>query len=238
MPSVIEKAGQVVDSVGFHVRHAAQSVEAQFEATTNQLLPRTRREHMVEQAHDYARRNPKTAAFLATQAALAGLPLVLFLAFTAATLLISLTTCLLLGLIVSLTITFFVVSFALLFVVPTVFIASCSATLIFIWGFVGYIVLRKFNERGTPANPDNRIGGRQNHNGPVRNGHAAGSERTHANHGTNFEDNPPVNGAHRTVEWERKWADGVKPDQVVLQTDNTYEALKPETQAPSVQPTP
>lgn len=61
MPSVLQKAGQVVDTVGLHVQHAAQSVEAKLEATTNQLLPRTRREHMLEQAHDYAHQNPKAA---------------------------------------------------------------------------------------------------------------------------------------------------------------------------------
>jgi hypothetical protein len=235
MPSVMQKAGQVVDSVGFHVRHAAQSVEAQFEATTNQLLPRTRREHMIEQAHDYARRNPKTAAFLATQAALAGLPLVLFFAFAAATLLVSLTTCLLLGLIISLIVTFFVVSFTLLFVVPTVFIASCSATFIFIWGFVGYISLRKFNERGASTKPSARVSTRQKLNDAATNGVNTGSGRTH---GTDFEDSSPVNGTHGMVEWERKWADEVKPDQVVLKTDNPYEALNAETQVPSVLPAP
>lgn len=61
MPSVIQTAGDVVGSVSHHVQHAAKSVEAQLEATTNQLLPPRRREHMAEQARLYARQNPKAA---------------------------------------------------------------------------------------------------------------------------------------------------------------------------------
>ena len=155
-----------------------------------------------------------------------GLPLVLFLAFAAATLLISLTTCLFLGLIISLTVTFFVVGFALLFVAPTVFIASCSATFIFIWGFVGYIILRKFNERGASTKPGTRISGRKQFDDAPRNGHVDGPGRTHASHTTYSGDSAPANGTHGTIEWERKWAGGVKPDQMVLETDNAYQVLK------------
>jgi len=38
-----------------------------------------------------------------------------------------------------------------------------------------------------------------------------------------------VNGTQGAVEWERKWADGVKSEPVVLDTENVFEALKAET---------
>ncbi|XP_014550769.1 hypothetical protein COCVIDRAFT_42800 [Bipolaris victoriae FI3] len=228
MPSVAQKAGDIVDHVGHRVHHAAKSVEAQIGATTNQLLPPRRREEMIEQSRDYANRNPKTAAFLTTQAAFTGIPLVLFVAFAAATLLVSLATCLFLGLLVSLSVTFFVVGFSLLFVVPTVFIASCSATFIFIWGLAGFVILGKFNERGASAKPSTRFGG------AVKNGNATGTGGTYADDPTSSGDGGPVNRVHGTVEWERKWADGVKPDSVALETDNAYQVLKAETPVPSV----
>lgn len=70
----------------------------------------------------------------------------------------SLTTCLLLGILAALTFTFFVVGFALLFVIPTILFASCSATFIFIWSFAGYLVLRRFNDGEAPAKPGTRVG--------------------------------------------------------------------------------
>ncbi|EMD67802.1 hypothetical protein COCSADRAFT_34587 [Bipolaris sorokiniana ND90Pr] len=228
MPSIAQKAGDIVDHVGHRVHHAAKSVEAQIGATTNQLLPPRRREQMIEQSRDYANRNPKIAAFLTTQAAFTGIPLVLFLAFAAVTLLVSLTTCLFLGLLVSLSITFFVVGLALIFVVPTVFIASFSAIFIFIWGLAGFIILRKFNERGASAKPSTRFGD------AVKNGNAAGTGETYADDPTSSGDGGPVSRVHGTVEWDRKWADGVKHDSVVLETDNAYQVLKAETPVPSV----
>ncbi|KNG45098.1 hypothetical protein DDE82_003145 [Stemphylium lycopersici] len=252
MPTIIQTAGDMVGNVGHQVQHAAKSVEAQFEHTTSQILPHKRREQMVERARDYAHHNPRAAAFLTAQTALTGLPLVLFLAFAAATLLVSLTTCLFLGLLVSLALTFFVVSFALIFVVPTVVIASCSATFIFMWGLVGYIILRRFNEGEAPAKPGTRVGDKlqaltggrsaywQNDqafpegsrngdmlgNGAGTDGRDAGYGGKHTDGTTSSGDGGPVKGSHGAVEWERKWADGVKPQAVVLDTENPYQALK------------
>jgi hypothetical protein len=194
-------------------------------------------------------------AFLTTQTALTGLPLVLFLAFAATTLLVSLSTCLFLGILVSIAITFFLVGFALLFVVPTVIIASCSATIIFIWGFVGYIILRRFNEGEEPAKLGTRVGdklhkltgGRSGYFqgdqtfeessrdrdvvgvGKPAKGHDGGAGHAYGGVSSSARDGGPVNGVNGTqgaVEWERKWADGVKSEPVVLDTENVFEVLK------------
>ena len=198
--------------------------------------------------------NTHMQAFLTTQTALTGLPLVLFLAFAATTLLVSLSTCLFLGILVSIAITFFLVGFALLFVVPTVIIASCSATIIFIWGFVGYIILRRFNEGEEPAKLGTRVGdklhkltgGRSGYfqgdqtseessrdrdvvgGGKSAKGHDGGAGHAYGGVSSSARDGGPVNGVNGTqgtVEWERKW-DGVKSEPVVLDTENVFEALK------------
>jgi hypothetical protein len=171
---------------------------------------------------------------------LTGLPLVLFLAFATTTLLVSLSTCLFLSLLVSIAITFFLVGFALLFVVPTIIIASCSATFIFIWGFVGYIILRRLNEGEEPAKLGTRVGdklhkltgGRSGYfqsnqtssessndrnrmdNGASTKGRDGGVGHAHAHVSSHARDGGPVNGVNGSqgaVEWERKWADGVQP---------------------------
>jgi hypothetical protein len=59
----------------------------------------------------------------------------------------------------------------------------------------------------------NRVGGA---------GHA--HHRVSARHG----DGGLVNGANGSVEWERKWADGVQTQPVVLNTENVFEVLKQE----------
>ncbi|RII10032.1 hypothetical protein CUC08_Gglean006022 [Alternaria sp. MG1] len=257
MPTVLQTAGDMVDNIGNKIHYTTRRVGDQIETTTNQVLPPKQREHMLERAREYARQNPKAAAFLTTQTALTGLPLVLFLAFAATTLLVSLSTCLFLGILVSIAITFFLVGFALLFVVPTVIIASCSATIIFIWGFVGYVILRRFNEGEEPAKLGTRVGdklhkltgGRSGYfqgdqtseessrdrdvvgGGKSAKGHDGGAGHAYGGVSSSARDGGPVNGVNGTqgtVEWERKW-DGVKSEPVVLDTENVFEALKAET---------
>ncbi|KAF1837873.1 hypothetical protein BDW02DRAFT_565603 [Decorospora gaudefroyi] len=264
MATILQTAGDVVDSVGQHIHHTSKKVGYQLEDTTNRILPPSDRQQMVEKLRVYAHQNPKTTAFLATQAAVAGLPLILFLAFAATTLLVSLSTCLLLGLLAALAFSFLVLGFALLFVVPTVFVASCSATFIFIWGFVGYVILRRLNEGEAPAKPGTRVGdklkgltggrsalwfgrqtsaqghsasGESNHDGnhvdhgSVNQGRVGGGGDAHPRVSAHRSDGGVVNGvngATGSLEWERKWANGVQTQPVVLETENTFEVLKAE----------
>jgi hypothetical protein len=84
---------------------------------------------------------------------LAGLPVLLFLAFAIATLFASLVTCVLFGVFAAFVFTFFVTGFALLFVAPVVIVGSCAASTFFFWGLVGYLLLQKFNGGETPVRP-------------------------------------------------------------------------------------
>lgn len=47
--------------------------------------------------------------------------------------------------------TLFVTGFALLFVVPIVFIGSCTASVAFAWGLIGYLVLQRINGGEAPV---------------------------------------------------------------------------------------
>jgi hypothetical protein len=89
---------------------------------------------------------------------LAGLPVLLFLAFAIATLFASLVTCVLLGVFAAFVFTFFVTGFALLFVVPVVVIGSCTAGTFFFWGLVGYLILQRVNGGEPPVQPGTKVG--------------------------------------------------------------------------------
>ncbi|KAH6622341.1 hypothetical protein C7974DRAFT_398102 [Boeremia exigua] len=140
MSILLRTAQDVVVAVGTTVEH-----------TANRLLPPKQRERALETLRAFSVRNPKLASFLAVQTALAGLPVLLFLVFAVATLVISLITCLFLGIIAALAFTLFTTGFALLFVVPVVFIGSCTATIVFLWCLAGYLLVQRLNGGETPV---------------------------------------------------------------------------------------
>ncbi|KAF1947007.1 hypothetical protein EJ02DRAFT_449988 [Clathrospora elynae] len=254
MPTILHTAEDVASNVNAHLHHASDRVGDQLHINTDRFFPHKHRQEIYHKFRSYANQNPKTTAFLTTQTALTGIPLILFIAFAAATVFVSLTTCLALALLAAFTISFFAIGFALLFVVPTLFFASFAATFIFIWGFVGYIILRRFNEGEAPAKRGTRVGdalhgltgGRSAFWGGGEShveGHQASGEgpehRRSLGVGANKKgtchcvvshqiDGGPVKGTHDPLQWERKWTDGVLDQPVVLETGNTYEVLKAE----------
>ncbi|KAJ4379314.1 hypothetical protein N0V86_005359 [Didymella sp. IMI 355093] len=146
MSVVVRTAQDVVGNVSARIEHA-----------TNRILPTKQREHALENLRAFSVRNPKLATFLTAEAALAGFPILLFLAFATATLVVSVITCVLLGVIAALAFTLFTTGFALLFVVPIVFIGSCTASLVFVWSLIGYLVLQRINGGETPIQPGTKL---------------------------------------------------------------------------------
>ena len=94
-------------------------------------------------------------AFLATQFALTGLPLFIFIAFTITVFVFSVVAALLVGVLVALLFTAFMVGVGLLVVLPTIFVTTAAASFLFLWGLGGYYILKWFNEdEGAP--PDGK----------------------------------------------------------------------------------
>lgn len=62
-----------------------------------------------------------------------------------------------LGVVAAFVFTLFVSGFALLFVVPIVFIGSCTASVAFVWGLIGYLVLQQINGGETPVQPGTKV---------------------------------------------------------------------------------
>lgn len=97
-------------------------------------------------------------AFLLSNIALTGLPLIMFGVFTITVFVFSLVAALLIGVLTALLFTVFMVGVALLVVLPTVFITTMGATFLFLWGLGGYYILKWFNEGESPAPEGSAIG--------------------------------------------------------------------------------
>jgi hypothetical protein len=168
--------------------------------------------------------------FLAAQTALLGVPLLLFIAFAVSTLFISLSTCLFFAVTAALVYTFFAVGIALLFLIPTLFLASFAASCFFLWGLVVYLILQRFNEGEAPAKPGTRVGdtihgltgGRldwmvdRDDAEKVEIGTTQDAPHTNGNTDYHGGGNPSRQGGDGHViggEWEAKWAHGTQQKQ-------------------------
>lgn len=80
-------------------------------------------------------------AFLTTQIAFTGLPLLLFFAFSLTVFLFSLIAALLIGLIAALLFTVFMLGVALVVILPTVFLTTFAASFVYLWGLGGYYLM-------------------------------------------------------------------------------------------------
>jgi hypothetical protein len=109
-------------------------------------------------------------------------------------------TCLLVAVTTALTYTFFAVGTALLFLIPTLFFASCAATCMFLWGLVIYMVLRLFHKAEQPTK---------------RAQDTLSANGVDASRGAGNASLPGGDGRlGRIGEWENKWIDGLQRKEV------------------------
>jgi hypothetical protein len=138
------------------------SIGKTFQNALDKIFPPEKRAEMLSKLQEFAVNNPKLAAFLTTQIALTGLPLLLFATFSLTVFLFSLIAALLVGLIAALLFTVAMVGVALIIVLPTIFLTTFAASFIFLWGLGGYYLLKWFNEGDAPAPDGTGIGDKLN----------------------------------------------------------------------------
>ena len=114
-------------------------------------FPPDKRESLKAQLTKFAMERPKLAAFILSQVALSGLPLALFLVMTITVILFSLIAGLLVGLVGALLFIVFTLGIALCFLLPTLFFTTFAAVFIFLWGLVGFYIVKWFNEKSIPG---------------------------------------------------------------------------------------
>jgi len=115
------------------------------------IFPPEKRAALLAKIQAFAVNNPKLSAFLLSNIALTGLPLLMFITFTITVFVFSLVVALLIALLVALLFTVFMVGVALIVVLPTVFLTTMGASFIFLWGMGGYYILKWFGEPGGGA---------------------------------------------------------------------------------------
>lgn len=134
------------------------SLQSRAQGVIDSLFPPEKRAEVLARLQAFVISNPKLSAFLLSNIALTGLPLIMFGVFTITVFVFSLVAALLIGVLAALLFTVFMVGVALLVVIPTVFITTMGATFLFLWGLGGYYILKWFNEGESPAPEGSAIG--------------------------------------------------------------------------------
>lgn len=115
-------------------------------------------------------------SFLLSQIALTGIPLGLFVVLTIGVLVFALVAALVIGVLGALIFTVVCVGFALLILLPTLFITTFAGAFIWLWGVGGYYILKWFNKKDIPG-----IHSKMGDSLPALNGEAKGGEKKDAN---------------------------------------------------------
>ncbi|KAI5269515.1 hypothetical protein E4T47_07001 [Aureobasidium subglaciale] len=147
----------------------ANTVTTKAMAIVDSVFPPERRQELLTKLQQFAIKNPKLSridklyqAFLLTNIALTGPPMFLFILFTLTVFIFSLVVALLVGLLVAIGFTLFMVIVALVILFPTVFFTSLAACFFFLWGLGGYYLLKWFNKGEGPAAEGDAIGDKIN----------------------------------------------------------------------------
>lgn len=90
-------------------------------------------------------------SFILSQLALTGLPLGLFVIMTITVVVFSLLGALLIGLLGALVFIVITVGFALLILLPTIFVTTFAAAFIWLWGVGAYYIIKWFNQKDIPG---------------------------------------------------------------------------------------
>ncbi len=98
-------------------------------------------------------------SFIASQIALTGFPLGLFIVMTITVVIFALLAGLIIGLVGAVLFIVVCVGFALIILLPTLFLTTAAATFIWLWGIGGYYILKKFNKKEIPGIHTNMKGG-------------------------------------------------------------------------------
>ncbi|KAL0262191.1 hypothetical protein SLS55_003630 [Diplodia seriata] len=145
------------------IQTLAGTVQEKAQNVLDSLFPPEKRAEMFSRLQAFAVNNPKLSAFLLTNFALTGLPLVMFAVFTLTVFVFSLVAALLVAVLVALLATAFMVGIALLVVLPTIFLTTMGASFLFLWGLGGYYIMKWFNQGGEgPAAKGSAIGDKLN----------------------------------------------------------------------------
>ncbi|KAK4691404.1 hypothetical protein P7C71_g5591, partial [Lecanoromycetidae sp. Uapishka_2] len=120
-------------------------------AWLDSIFPPEKRNELIARISKFAKEKPMLASFIASQIALTGFPMGLFIVMTISVVIFALLAGLIIGLVGAVLFIVVCVGFALIILLPTLFFTTAAATFIWLWGFAGYYILKKFNQKEIPG---------------------------------------------------------------------------------------
>ncbi|KAI4214079.1 MAG: hypothetical protein LQ351_003483 [Letrouitia transgressa] len=120
-------------------------------AFIDRIFPPEKRNELSAKLSKFATEKPMFASFLLSHLALSGPPLALFALMTITVVLFSIIFALLIAVLAAVAFSVVAVGFALIILLPTVFLTTGAATFIWAWGVGAYYVLKWFNKKEIPG---------------------------------------------------------------------------------------
>ncbi|MCJ1427027.1 hypothetical protein MMC29_004930 [Sticta canariensis] len=117
----------------------------------DRIFPPEKRNELWAKLSRFATEKPMLASFIFSQITLSGIPIGLFVIMTITVVIFSLLGALLVGLLGALIFIVVALGFALIILLPTLFITTFAAAFIWLWGVGGYYILKWFNEKEVPG---------------------------------------------------------------------------------------
>ncbi|KAL8682665.1 MAG: hypothetical protein Q9224_006756, partial [Gallowayella concinna] len=110
-----------------------------------------RRNELMAKVSKFATEQPMMASFIMSHLALSGIPMGLFIIMTITVVVFSIIVALILAVLAAVVFSVACVGFALIILLPTLFITTAAASFIWLWGIGAYYLLKWFNKKEIPG---------------------------------------------------------------------------------------
>ncbi|KAL8881604.1 MAG: hypothetical protein Q9192_007764 [Flavoplaca navasiana] len=117
----------------------------------DRIMPPERRNELMAKISKFATEKPAMASFILSHLALSGVPMGLFIIMTITVVVFSIIVALLLAVLAAVLFSVACVGFALIILLPTLFITTAAASFIWLWGMGAYYLLKWFNKKEIPG---------------------------------------------------------------------------------------
>ncbi|KAL8854147.1 MAG: hypothetical protein Q9221_001069 [Calogaya cf. arnoldii] len=117
----------------------------------DRIMPPERRNELMAKISKFATEKPAMASFILSHLALSGVPMGLFIIMTITVVVFSILVALILAVLAAVLFSVACVGFALIILLPTLFITTAAASFIWLWGIGAYYILKWFNKKEIPG---------------------------------------------------------------------------------------
>ncbi|KAL9025318.1 MAG: hypothetical protein Q9196_005832 [Gyalolechia fulgens] len=120
-------------------------------AWLDSIFPPEKRNEIMAKISKFATEKPMLASFMLSHIALSGVPMGLFIIMTITVVIFSIIVALILALLAAVLFSVACIGFALIILLPTLFITTAAASFIWLWGLGAYYILKWFNKKEIPG---------------------------------------------------------------------------------------